>query len=422
MRSSSILAVAFLLWGLSGSAQVISPAEIKDVSCRELQSQYLEDLKLAGKAILGIKTEYPFFLSRKLDMELEAQRTSDQRGIQFNIYNGQTVLAVTGNYYAAYASDKMNSDRRARETYLNIVFPILQAVVPPFQSNKNVQGFAVEVSHHVLGKVMDVDVEHPENLFVFLPKSAALRLLAAKDETAQQAALLQGTFLLNGDAVIIWVNRDGLPTPAAHSAGATQESPKTTTEIASATDGADAAPVPPPVSKARVATPPPPPRDTSPAALSALETVNSQTIASIKKDLTEQAHLVPYAPPAFVVFHEGIYLQLSMNTDLAEPAGGSHYQLAALAFDDHIAHLIRPVMKYFRDGQQFDGIDFSTTVHLSKKGSNAESVEFFLPFSTLRCYEKYDCTGQQLIDDSTVLINGERVSLDLQIAESSVPR
>jgi hypothetical protein len=29
------------------------------------------------------------------------------------------------------------------------------------------------------------------------------------------------------------------------------------------------------------------------------------------------------------------------------------------------------------------------------------------------------CTGQQLIDAGTVLINGERVGLDLQIAEGS---
>jgi hypothetical protein len=46
-------------------------------------------------------------------------------------------------------------------------------------------------------------------------------------------------------------------------------------------------------------------------------------------------------------------------------------------------------------------------------------VEFYFLLSSLRCYEKYDCTGQQLLDAGTVLINGERVALDLQIAEGS---
>jgi len=50
-------------------------------------------------------------------------------------------------------------------------------------------------------------------------------------------------------------------------------------------------------------------------------------------------------------------------------------------------------------------------------GHSTRSIDELIPFPALRCYERYDCTGQQLIDAGTVLINGERVSLDLQIAE-----
>jgi hypothetical protein len=49
-------------------------------------------------------------------------------------------------------------------------------------------------------------------------------------------------------------------------------------------------------------------------------------------------------------------------------------------------------------------------------------VEFFFLFAALRCYEKYDCTGQQLVDTGAVLINGERVALDLQVAEGGPGR
>jgi hypothetical protein len=38
--------------------------------------------------------------------------------------------------------------------------------------------------------------------------------------------------------------------------------------------------------------------------------------------------------------------------------------------------------------------------------------------SELRRYEQYDITGQQLINAGFVLINGERVGLELQNAES----
>ncbi|MGH9636026.1 MAG: hypothetical protein ACRD72_14445, partial [Candidatus Angelobacter sp.] len=92
------------------------------------------------------------------------------------------------------------------------------------------------------------------------------------------------------------------------------------------------------------------------------------------------------------------------------------YRIAAMAFEGHISHVLRPVMKYFHDNPQFDGVDFATTVHQSAQPSSL-SVEFVVPFSALTCYEKYDCTGQELINRSIVLINGERVALDLQRAE-----
>lgn len=143
------------------------------------------------------------------------------------------------------------------------------------------------------------------------------------------------------------------------------------------------------------------------------------------KELDPQAHFVAYASQSFVAFRQGIYLELSLNTTLPESAGGSRYKLAAMAFDDHVAHLIRPTLAYFKEESKFDGISFSTTVHLaglSPAAGKIEAVEFFFPFAALRCYEKYDCTGQQLVDTGAVLINGERVALDLQVAEGSPGR
>ena len=140
------------------------------------------------------------------------------------------------------------------------------------------------------------------------------------------------------------------------------------------------------------------------------------TLQRLVPELKQQARFVDYAPPSFIAFHNGAYLQLSMNTDLEQPAGTSQYRIAAMAFEGHISHVLRPVTKYFHDNPQFDGVDFATTVHQSAQPSSL-SVEFVVPFSALTCYEKYDCTGQELTNRSIVLINGERVALDLQRAE-----
>jgi hypothetical protein len=37
--------------------------------------------------------------------------------------------------------------------------------------------------------------------------------------------------------------------------------------------------------------------------------------------------------------------------------------------------------------------------------------------ANLHCYAQFDCTGQQIVNSGFVLINGERVTLDLEGAE-----
>ena len=438
MRRNSRSTSRWLICGLlviECAAQVVAPVEIKDPEMRSLQFKYLDDLKEIGAAINNLSFPYPFYLSRKLDLDEPQQKTAEQRSIRFDQYDGRTVLAITGNYYAAYSAEQLNKDQRARTTFLAVVEPILKVAVPKFQTNASVEGYAVEISHHILGKVMGVPVERPENLMVFLPRNAALKLLAAKDEAREQAALLEGQFLINAEPVTIWLNGQGpaagrkTPVPDAPAEG--EPANQVAAQLVEGTDGHGSAAntpraFPKAVKPVNDVPHPQPPRDTSPETLAALQSANRETLEMMVKDLDAQAHFVSYAAPNFVAFRQGIYLELSLNTTLQE-AGGSRYRLAAMAFDEHIAHLIRPALGYFKPDPnkdaKFDGIGFSTTVHLTAKNQPASSgsvaVEFFFPLAALRCYESYDCSGQQLIDAGTVLINGERVSLDLEIAEGS---
>src|SRR5437868_7886926 len=207
-NSSSFVGLIFLI-SVFAAAQVVAPVEIKDPALRDLQMKNIEDLKVVGQEIVTSSFDFPFYLSRKLDIDEKQQQAGDQRSIRFDHFNGKTVLAITGNYYAAYSAEKLNGEQRARETFLNLIMPILKAAVPRFQNNRSVQGYALEISHHVLGKVMDVSMERPENLVVFLPQNAALKLLSGKDESARQAALLEGQVLLNAAPITIWLNGQG---------------------------------------------------------------------------------------------------------------------------------------------------------------------------------------------------------------------
>lgn len=389
----------------------------------------MDELKAFGAEVQKLPTDYPFFLSRKLDLEESKQKWADQRAIQFDHYKDKIVLKITGNYFAAYSSEKMNADQRARQTFLQIILPILQAAVPHFEKNASLQAYAFEISHHVLAKVQGVPMERPENVVVIVPQAAAIRLVNARDDTARQAALLQGEVFVNAKPATIWLEGAG-PQLAQE---APPDDPSTSQAAAASAEvvhngGQDIDKIPSPVhvptlKPAKPAEPPKPARDISPPALASLQSALKPLLDTMMKEVDPQAHFVSYASPSFIAFRGGVYLELSINTTLSEPPTASRYRLAALAFDDHIAHLIRPVLGYFKDDSQFDGLGFSSTLHLSaaKPSANAgsQAVEFFFPFAALRCYERFDCTGQQLIDAGTVLINGERVGLDLQGAEAA---
>jgi hypothetical protein len=429
-------------------AQVLAPEEIQDPQIKALQRQYFDQLKTITKAAAEHKFPYHFYFSRKLDLSEKEQGLNDQRAVQFDRYDGKLVLKITGNYFASYSADLMTPEERARQTYQDVMLPLLIASAQALQQADVPDAFAFEISHHIRKKVLGVTSEGVENVVLILPKAAALSAAAASDPAIRQTAVLQGQAFLNAVPISFWPRPE--TAAVAETASAKQPSKAAPAPVVVVPPAPSASPQPNPTVSARLLreagiTPAPvnpPPgllakqpampaaenpaaaRDTSPDALKKVQSTHQPDLDRMVRDVNPQAHFVAYAPPAFVPFHQGLYLQLSVTTTLARGPIGSQYAIAALAFDQHIAHLIRPVMGYFKGTpDDFDGIDFSTSVRLagdtSPEGS-AVAVEFIFPQKLLEAYALFDCTGQQLIDGSYVLINGERVSLNLQIAESGL--
>jgi hypothetical protein len=213
-------------------------------------------------------------------------------------------------------------------------------------------------------------------------------------------ALDEGTLFINGEPATIWGRM-------------TADAPAALVQVT--------APVPVPTPAAVVVKPAPAPTvavpasaapEPTPDALHALQTSYQQVLDKMVHELDQTAHFVSYAPPTFVNFHKGIYLQLSVTTTIPATEPASRYRAAALAFDEHIAHLIRPALACFKEAPKFAGIDFSTTVKPA-----GQAVEYIFDMANLHCYAQFDCTGQQIVNSGFVLINGERVTLDLEGAE-----
>ncbi|HEY6305692.1 MAG TPA: hypothetical protein VI488_04440 [Candidatus Angelobacter sp.] len=406
--------------GLACAAQVLAVSDIKDPRGQLLQQKYITQLRELGADAAALHFPYAFYFSNNLDIDESRQKQLPQGSIRFDRMHDQVVLAITGNYYISYSTSQLTPNQRARKTFEDVVLPLLKVAVSHVDKTAPFDAYAFEIAHHVHAKMLKVDTEGPENLVVVVARGMAERLVQGKDIETRQGVLLESEVYLNGEPLTLWLSGNEAPLDVKDRYLARRKGEKAPDlEAAEFEPGSLVSPHLLPQSEllnsvrenGRTA------RDVSPGKLVRLELKYEDTTRKLVSDLNAQAHFVDYAPPAFIAFRDGAYLQLNLTTDLDQPAGSSQYRIAALAFDTHIAHLLRPVSRYFHDSAQFEGIDFSTTVHQAAPPTS-EAVEFVVPMATLLCYEKYDCTGQELINRSVVLINGERVALDLQKAES----
>jgi hypothetical protein len=416
MRIRRLLAVGALLVAISSRAafgQAITPMELQDPKMQHLQQRHLQTLMLIGKQIEEHKYPYSFYLCRTLDVDIAKIQAADLRSIRFESYQHKTVLSITGNYYASYSAERMDDGARLKETFRQVVVPILQAEAPHFPDDSEFSAFAIEVSHHVRRKAMGMSSEVPENVAVIIPVGAAQKFVDAKNDDERQSAILDAEIFLNGEPQSLWL-REGAPPEEWK-----ERNPRRAAQVqaVSLNSAPASAPATNPTYVSSALLKPAPARIITPESLAGLQRQNQDSIDRMKTGLDPEAHFVAYAPPpSFIGFRQGSYLQLSTSTPLEAAPASSRYKLAALAFDEHISHLIRPLLDYFPSDADFDGVDFSTSIHVAGD-SKSESVEFFLPYRLMKCFASYDCTGQQLLDAGTVIINGERAALDLQIAE-----
>lgn len=408
---------------LSCGAQVLAVSRVRDQQSQVLQEKYMAELRQLSSDAASIHFAYPFYFSETLDIDEARQKQLPQGSVRFASLDGQIVLEITGNYYASYSTSVLSSNMRARKTFQDVILPLLKIAVARVDRSAPLDAYAFEIAHHVRSKVLKVDTEGPENLMLLLPRHAAELLAQAKDVEGQQAALLESSVYLNGEPLTLWLTGDEAPADVSNHYVArfkpdSQPAPSLIPGKFEPGTLVSRNLIPEDELTKRIREHSKVPPDLSFERMEKLQNNYELAIQKLSADLKDAAHFVSYAPPAFIGFRDGAYLQLNIITELEKSADSSQYRMAALAFDNHISHLLRPVAKYFHDNPQFEGIDFSTTVHPGEQAA-AVSVEFVMPFSALVCYEKYDCTGQELINRSVVLINGERVQLDLLRAEAT---
>lgn len=414
----------------SSSAQV-SPAEVNGPQLKALESEYLPDLIKLNRQVSAEKFPFTFFLSRYVDLDPKDQAGTDTRGLEFVSFHDRTLLKFSGNYNAAFAARQMTANQRADRVFSEVIAPILRLLPEYFSGKNDFDGFGFEISYHVFGTSGKANYEGRENLVVVMSDADALRfpLLTATEEKQN---------LINASQIYVSGQRIGLALGQADSVplgeiansepGSTADpsssnpgipSSRTATRVAGLTFNASPEFRVRPDSSASSALKPSTatPSPLIPADIDALQAKYQSTLTDFGSFAGVTMH-EKNPSPTLALFRGALYLQLTLrNPEIFDKDKTSLYKRAAVSFDTFLAPHLADLSSRIPNITNLNGLDITVLVSVAAGSTPSEAVEFVFPLETLRRFAAYDISNQDLINQGMVIVNGVRISLNLQQVE-----
>lgn len=384
---NAALSAVLAACAVTGFAQV-SPNEIADPQLRSAEQTYLPKLLSINRSVGTVKFPFLFSLNRYVGMGAKAQAGSDQRGLEFVNFHGRLVLKTTGNYDAAYNASLLSPNQRAARTMDDVIEPILQLMAPQFSADDKFDAFGFEIGYHVRTKTSGLDYEGRENLVVVMDKADAFQYLTTESDPGRQQVLSRTDIFINGKPIGVLRNA---PEPFS-------------------LETAD---------KAVLNRQPALPDIIGEEDVRKLQTRYQSQLDLFAADGAKRFHFVDYAPPGLTVFRSQIYLQMTLrNTGKFDDQNGSIYKRAARSFDLFLAPQLKATLEAMPHIAAVAGAGFTVLSQVdSSDQPSSEALEFFFPLAALERFAKSEITNQDLINQGAVLVNGVRISLDLQRVE-----
>jgi hypothetical protein len=428
---------AVILLAVGSAFAQVSPGEIANPKLKAAEQEYLPQLRSLQHSINDTKFPLPFILTRYVGLDPARQSSLDTRGIEFVYFQNRILLKTSGFYSAAFNSEQLTPNERASRTFQEVIIPILHLIAKETPPDVTCDGIAFEIAYHARDPRKDSEFEGREILAVVFDRADAIALLSETENEQRQAILNRSGVYLDAQPFALALGQKdslnlealgdlgfgdaGLATP---SASAIVTSPRVS--IANPRLVSTALSSPAHATPAGIGTSGVIPAATankrkeaaSPADAERLQAqFQPQLDALLSKD-GAQFHLVEYAPPSFAFDHKQLVLQLSLRNSLAfEKSTSSIYKRAAQSFDLFLAPQLKALVPKLPDDLQVDALDFSILNHLGNEKDGSEAVEFICPLMAIRSFVEDEIAGQDLINQSVVLVNGVRIRLDLELVE-----
>jgi hypothetical protein len=431
---ASVLAATLLYTAAPGFAQV-SPVEIFNPRLKAAEQANLSRLMAVNRAVAKMSFPFPLSLNRYAGLDPKDQIGADTRGLEFVNFHDRVVLKLTANYNAAYNASMLTVNQRSNRVFDEVIVPIIGLLPNHFTPSDDFDAFGFEIAYHVRRKTRDYEYEGKEILVVVLDKSEALTYSSVQEPKRQEVLNRSDIYLDGKPFGLALGEREPFNVEALERSVVKRPAP-------SSDRGTVAAPIPRdadertvraienriPLFRASSADPPKaaaqPDAQVSHVARTQGEAESLQMkyqsqLEALGREGAASFHFVDYAPPSFVVFHNQLFLQLSLrNPESFDKDATSIYKRAARSFDLFLAPQLKPILDKIPGAAEIAGLDITIVNDLiSNSTHSSEALEFICPLKTLRQLADAEITNQELINQSVILVNGVRIALNLQQVE-----
>jgi hypothetical protein len=430
------LAILFLFWtaafslGELPAAAQVSPDEVTNPELKALTAQYFQKLIAMNRQVGAVKFPFTFHLARYIGLDPKDQLGGDTRGLEFVQFHERTILKCSGNYNVAFSAKQYTRNQRADHVFSNVVKPVLQMLPDYFSQANDFEGVGFEISYHVRDSNGKADYEGKESLVVVLPLAEALRFPQLRDEQDRQTLLNDSEIYVSGerfglalgkvDPVLLEATTKKDSAARSHDGGSSIH-PREATEQTSALNLSGG-----PGAKNNVAAETSPKhtdsfvtaQPLSPSDVDELQAKYQSALETFGKEVSSIMRQTNRSALDLALIRSKLYLQLTLrNPEAFSREGTSLYKRAALSFDTFLAPHLADLLAKLPAIPDLGGLSITVLVNFSATGSSSEAIEYMCPLAGLRSFTAFEITNQELIDQSVVVVNGVRISLNLQQVE-----
>jgi hypothetical protein len=370
----------------------VSPTEVVNPRARANEQKYLPQLVSFQQSIGKSDFPFTFRLARYLDAKPGQRAALDSNGIEFVSFQQRVVLKISGFYRVAYDSVQLSQNARASQVMQEAILPIIRLVTKQIPQSNDYDGIGFEILYDARDTRSSYDFEGHEVLTAVFTPERARALANAKTDAERQEIINDSDIYVNAKPFGLEL---GQQDPLNLEAIKPPVPEKTEDWSSSVSDSlrravADTEPtLTPAISRTRPAS--------VPASVD-LAALPADGAAMVETDGDQKL------------------LHFTMQNTLSfEKGESSIYKRAAQSFDLFLAPELKGITKKLPTDESLDALHFSVLNNLGAEKN--ETIEYICSMDSMRAFVENKITSQDLINKSTVLVNGVRIGLTLQLVE-----